>query len=497
MLVRDVDSAAGRSYDVVIVGGGIYGAMLALQATARGLHPLLVERHDFGSGTSFNSFRLIHGGLRYLQSLDIVRLRESVAERRWFLKHFPEQVMPAPCLMPLYGRGLRRCRIMQLALLANDLLSIDRNTGLRDDRRLPAGRILGRAETLRRCPQIDSHRLQGAALWWDASMPDSQRLLMEILRWSVSAGATVLNYVAAEKLLVDDGRASGIAARDRVSGRLHEFRGQRVINAAGPWVRETAAALDRDFAALFRPTLAWNILLDRPAPSESLLALQAADSEAQTFFLQSFKGRLLVGTGHADWAGGPDAPRPSRRQLEQTLAQVNSALPGLQLQGSEVIRVFSGLLPGRGARGQQLSDRPCLIDHGRQGGVQNLFSVSGVKFTTARRVAETALRLAVGRAAPAGAGQGERPAAVAPAVWSCRVTDAAGLEPYLPGLRRLIVEEAVLHLDDLVLRRTTLWESGVPAVQLAARLCELFTWDEPRRRAETARLAAAFDTVLA
>jgi len=497
MLIRDVNSAARQSYDVIIIGGGVYGAMLALQSAAGGLRPLLVEKHDFGSRTSFNSFRLIHGGLRYLQSLDIVRLRESVAERRWFLKNLPEHVMPAPCLMPLYGRGLRRCKVMRLALLANDLLSIDRNAGLREDRRLPAGRILGRAETLQRCPEIDHKRLEGAALWWDASMPDSQRLLMEVLRWSVSAGATVLNYVAAEKLLAEDGRASGIAARDQQTGLLHEFHGQRVINAAGPWVRETAALLDRDFEALFRPTLAWNILLDRPALSDSLLALQAADAEAQTFFLQSFKGRLLIGTGHAEWAGGPDAPRASRAQLEQTLAQVNSALPGLRLRGEDMIRVFSGLLPGRGVQGQQLSDRPCLIDHGSKGGVQNLFSVSGVKFTTARRVAEAVLRLAVGRAVAGGDIRQQRPAPVAPAVWTCHVPDIAGLEPCLPGLRSLIEQEAVVHLDDLVLRRTTLWESRVPAAQLAERLCDLFPWDRERRRAETDRLAAAFDTVLA
>jgi glycerol-3-phosphate dehydrogenase len=129
--------------------------------------------------------------------------------------------------------------------------------------------------------------------------------------------------------------------------------------------------------------------------------------------------------------------------------------------------------------------------------VPNLFSVSGVKFTTARRVAETTLRHALGRAVAGRDIRQQRPAPVAPAVWSCNVADIAGLEPCLPGLRSLIEQEAVVHLDDLVLRRTTLWESRVPAAQLAGRLCELFPWDEERRRAESQRLAAAFDTVLA
>lgn len=496
MIVRDVEHAAGEIHDVIIIGGGVYGCMVALEATARGLRPLLVENRDFGSQTSFNSFRLIHGGLRYLQSLDIIRLRESVRERGWFLRHFPDLVTPIPCLMPLYGRGLRRGGVFRLALLANDLLSYGKNTGLRKERCLPAGRVVDREETLRMCPGIDTRDLEGAALWWDASMQDSQRLLMEILHWAVAGGATALNYVQAGKLVLASGNAYGIEALDHCTGHRHEFRGRVVINTAGPWVRQTAAMLDRDYVELFRPTLAWNILLDRPPPSDCMLALQAADN-GHTYFLQPYKGRLLAGTGHAEWNGGPDDVSPTKAQIMDTLVQLNSAMPGLELEDSEIIRVFAGLLPGGGTGGQQLADRPAIIDHGRRGGVRNLFSVSGVKFTTARRVADSVLVHACGRRRARHDITRYQPSPVEKEIWSCRPADSAGFGRCMSGLRTLVEREAVMHLDDLVLRRSTLWEDSDLVRQFAEPLCDLFPWDEERKHVELDRLAATFASVLA
>jgi glycerol-3-phosphate dehydrogenase len=491
VLIRDVERAADETYDIIIVGGGVYGVMLALDATARGLRPLLVECRDFGSQTSFNSFRLIHGGLRYLQSLDFVRLRESVRERRWFLRHFPDLVVPVSCLMPLYGQGMRRAKVFSLALLVNDLLSFDRNVGLLPERCLSAGRVVDCEETLQYCRCINAENLEGAALWWDASMQDSQRLLMELLHWGAACGAIALNYLDARKLLVANGKVAGIEALDGCSGRIHEFRGKCVINATGPWVRQIATMLDRDYKALFRPTLAWSVLLDRSPPADCILA---AEHEGHTYFLQPYKGRLLVGTDHVEWHGGADDVSPTQAQVMKTLVGLNSSMPGLELDISEVIRVFAGLLPGRGTGGQQLADRPTIIDHGSQGGPRNLFSVSGVKFTTARHVAECVLDLALGRQRARRDIAQDQPDPVRADIWSCSPANSRELEQSLSGLRILVEQEAVMHLDDLVLRRSTLWESGHLLSQLAEPLCDLFSWDEERRRVELGRLAAAFAT---
>jgi len=108
MIKRAPAAAAAQRFDLAVIGAGIHGVCLALQAAERGLRVLLLERADFGSGASGNSLRVVHGGLRYLQSLDVARFRESVAERRWFARTFPGLVEPLPCLMPLYAEGLLR-----------------------------------------------------------------------------------------------------------------------------------------------------------------------------------------------------------------------------------------------------------------------------------------------------------------------------------------------------------------------------------------------------
>jgi glycerol-3-phosphate dehydrogenase len=123
IITRDPVGAVRGRYDLIVVGGGIYGVMILLEASRRRLNALLVERDDFGGQTSFNSLRIIHGGLRYLQTLDLHRFRESVSERQWFLRTFPDLIRPLPCLMPLHGDGLRRPPVLRAALAANDFLS--------------------------------------------------------------------------------------------------------------------------------------------------------------------------------------------------------------------------------------------------------------------------------------------------------------------------------------------------------------------------------------
>ncbi|RPH57928.1 FAD-dependent oxidoreductase, partial [bacterium] len=167
---RDPDDAAAGSSDLLVIGGGMYGAVLALEAARRGISTLLLERGDFGRETTWSSLRILHGGLRYLQRLDLPRFRESVGERRWFLRCFPDLVEPLPCLMPLHdpprGGRLRRPGIFRFALRVNDLLA--------RERALPPGRLLSAAETVELFPGVDRAGLRGGALWYDAVAKDPE-----------------------------------------------------------------------------------------------------------------------------------------------------------------------------------------------------------------------------------------------------------------------------------------------------------------------------------
>lgn len=428
VLPRDPQAAAAASWDLIVVGGGIQGVALALEASRRGQRALLIERDDFGCATSGSSLRILHGGLRYLQSLDLPRFRESVAERRWFLRHFPDLAEPLPCLMPLYdpprGGRLRRTSAFRLALAANDVLSRRRNEGVRADRWLPEGRVLEAAETLRLFPGADRQGLRGGALWYDGYLPDPQRLLIEMLRWACSLGAQALPHVEASGLLIDpvgNGRVAGVRAVDRVTGRSLELASSTVVSCAGPWSRTLAARFDRDLPELFRPVLAFNVLLDREPPSRCAVAVAAPGPGAQTWFLtpcgtgQTLAGTFYVPSGAAGSSTDLGAG-PREEDVTAFLGELDAALPGFGARGARVSRVLHGWLPAVADGSPEPASRPVIHDHGAAGGPEGLFSVSGVKLTTARAVAERALaRVFARRGSPLPALRpGERPPADPP-----------------------------------------------------------------------------------
>jgi len=477
VIERHPEAAVRRRYDLAIVGAGVYGIALTLEAARRGLRPLLVERHDFGGETSWNSLRIIHGGLRSLQRLDVRRFREMVDERRWWLRNFPELVEPLPCLMPLYGRGLRRPAVLRLALAASDLLSRQRNVGVRADRALPGGSILGPAETLAICPHLDRRSLLGGALWHDGFAPDSHRLLIEMLHWATACGAVVLNYVEATGLSVHHGKVTGLELRDADSGRMLEVEAPAVVNCSGPWCRQLAAAFDRDIPGLFHRSLAFNVCFDREPLAEAAVAVAPEVPQGRTYFLVPWKGRILAGTFHAKWSHSREQEGVDDRLLERLLDDLNGAIPGLDLQPQEALRTFSGLVPARRSGSDELVTRDVIRHHADHGGPEGLFSVSGVKFTTARGVAEKALRkIQAWRGAALSEPSGtRRPDTLHPSPWGefrkLQLNDSAEACRYL---RRLVGEEAVLHLDDLMYRRTD-WafdprESGSRATLVAQLL---------------------------
>lgn len=444
-------------FDLVVIGGGVYGIALALEAARRRLGVLLVERRDFGGETSWNSLHIIHGGLRSLQTMDLHRFREMVTERRWWLQNFPDLVEPLPCLMPLYGRGLRRPGVLRMALQATDLLSWSRNQGVRPDRSLPRGRVIGREATTSWCPALAHGNLRGGALWYDGFATDSHRLLVEMLHWATANGAVALNYTEATQLVVRAGKVAGLRCLDVDTGRTVEVEAPTIVNCAGPWCRDVASAFDRDLPELFPPSLAFNVLLDRPPPSQAALAVEPLSGGGRTYFLVPWKGRTLAGTFHASCGAEVSEAGIDDDLLRRFLDDLEASISGFDLETKDVLRVYSGLLPAKSVGSIDLALAEKIRHHADHGGPQGLFSVSGVKLTTARRVAEKTLRVIqqwCGKTLPALSGS-PRPETPNPLPWSElevlleRDTGAAQTH-----VRRLIAEESVLRLDDLLLRRT-------------------------------------------
>src|SRR6516164_9018860 len=232
-MIRDVERLADRTYDVLIVGGGIYGLAAAYDAAQRGLSVALVERDDFGSGSSFNHHRTIHGGLRYLQHFDVRRARESVRERRTIARIAPHAVRPLPFAVPLYPSLTRGKTAMRIGFLLDRVVAAGRNRGVAPSHRLPAGRVVSRATAIQNYPGLRRQRLTGAAVFYDYVTLEPDRLTFAFAIAAVEHGARIANHAEAIEPMADGRRVTGVRVRDRVSDKTLDVRAKVTVNATG------------------------------------------------------------------------------------------------------------------------------------------------------------------------------------------------------------------------------------------------------------------------
>jgi glycerol-3-phosphate dehydrogenase len=484
-LTRDPAHFSDENYDLIIVGGGIYGVMLSYEAIRRNLRPLMLEKNDFSNATSLNHLRTVHGGLRYLQKLDLPRFMESVSERKWFLQHLPQFVQAMPCIMPLYGKGLHRNWILRMALLLNDVLSFNRNSGVLKEKHLPHGQVISAQRTAQVFQNVDKKGLKGSALWYDGSIQEFQRLLMEIVNTSAFSGAQFLNYVEAKELLTSQGSVTGVVAQDLETRKSYEFKAPIVINAAGPWCRDIATQFDKDNVSLFKKRLLlWNVLFDREALSDYALGLTPERGKGRSYFFHPWKNRLLVGTGEIVVAKSETETTVPDDDMAEFIANINKMAPGIDLAEKDILRVYSGILPA--TEGGDLANREIILDHTTQDGPIGLYSVSGVKFTTSRLVAEKALNKIF--RCPTHKTHQELLDRKDKGSLSFKYDWNPTTETDLNILKDIVAKESVLHLSDLVLRRTSLGDNPKRALKILPQLKTLFQWDSQRWDNEVAQL---------
>lgn len=401
---RDLSQLTRRTFDVLIVGGGIYGACAVQEATLRGLSVALIDKADFGAATSANSLKIIHGGLRYLQQADIIRMRESIRERRTLLHIAPHLVHPMPVAVPTYGHGMKSKEIMSIALAMNDLVSFDRNQLGDPQKHIPHGRTISRDECLYLFPGIHEQGLTGAALFCDAQVFNSERLSLAFIRAAEKADAVVANYVEATRFLRQDGRVTGVCARDTLTDESFDIRARIVINMAGPWAQQM---LDNLGSAPKRPRIrlakAINVVTRRLFGQYALgvstrSSYQDRDAiinkGSRLLFIAPWRDYSLIGTAYSPCDDAPDTFKVTAENIKTFISEVNHACPGAQLTEDDVLFVHKGLLPMKDVHpgtGDVQLVKHYRIDDERSGGVPGLLTVVGVKYTTARDVAEKAI----------------------------------------------------------------------------------------------------------
>ena len=412
VLVRQTKRIETGDFDLLVIGGGIFGACAAWDATLRGLRVALVEKQDFASGTSANSFKMVHGGIRYMQHLDLARVRSSCHERSAFLRIAPHLVQPLPIVMPTFGYGTKGKPFLAAGMWAYDAATLDRNTRIPDrKRRIPRSRCWSRKQVLETFPDFSDPSLTGAAVFYDAQMYNPTRLVLAFIQSAAEMGAVPLNYMAARKIRVANGRVSGCLVEDILTGEQHEIACRSILNAAGPWAEEilddngllssaeAPPAYSRDSCFVIKRHFASDYALAIPgvnADSDALLS-----RSARHLFIVPWRDYTLVGVWHKIWKEKADAVRYDHGDLLSHIDEINAVYPALQLNANHVLMWNAGLLPfgDQDAEEENLSfgKRSSIIDHQKEHGIAGLVTLIGVRYTMGRADAARAVDLLVGQ----------------------------------------------------------------------------------------------------
>jgi len=400
-VIRNPQALAAKEYDLVIVGGGVYGISIARDAALRGLSVALVEMRDFGHATSSNHHKIIHGGFRYLQHADIARMREAIRERSALLRIAPHLVHPLPFLIPTYKRLLQRKLLLSLALKLNDLIGADRNRNLDSGNKIPQGRVISKAECATLCPGLDQQDITGGAIYFDGQVTNPDRLNLALLISAVQAGAHVANYVEATGFLRQRNQIAGVHIRDVLRGNSWTVRARVVVNCAGPWadrvlagvgvaVKPSLAGLCKSFVLVTRPLVS-GVAVGVPGRFEYVDRDAVVKKGFRYFFMIPWRKTSLVGTFQTPYDAEPESLKVSEKDIGEAIHTINEAFPAADLHRRDVLSVLRGIVPGSEDLDRsdvQLKKHYEIRDHAAEDGIDGLLSVIGVKYTTARNVAE-------------------------------------------------------------------------------------------------------------
>jgi len=371
-----------RTYDLVVIGGGITGAGVALDAASRGLDVLLIEKQDFGWGTSSRSTKLIHGGLRYLKQLEFALVYNVGRERKIAYTNAPYLVHPERMMLPFVKRGSLSPLSASIGLWLYELLA-----GVRKgDKR----KMLSKESTLLLEPLLNEDGLKGSAIYSEYRTDDA-RLVTEILKTAVQHGAQAINYAKAVETLKDSkGKLCGVLVEDQMTGKRHEIRAHYIVNAAGPWVDEVRKSDGKLKGKHLKLSKGVHIVIPyQKFPLAQSIYFDVGDG--RMIFAIPRNGVVYAGTTDTFYDGDADKVYADAKDVSYILDAINENFPSLNLSLDDVDSTWAGLRPliyeeGKSASEISRKDEIFISDSG-------LISIAGGKLTGYRLMAKKVTNL--------------------------------------------------------------------------------------------------------
>lgn len=382
-----VVDAQSREFDLIVVGGGVTGAACARDAALRGLSVLLLEKDDFASGTSSRSSKLIHGGLRYLETYQFHLVAESLRERELSLRIAPHLTRVDPFLYLIYDGDSYGMGMLNFALTFYDAAS-----GQWRKRR---HHMLSKQRVLEREPHLDPHGLRGGGLYYDV-LTDDARFTLDIAKGAADEGAVLINHIGVTGLVRDGERITGVETVDELTGEAATFRGKAVVNATGPWSGTLVAKEYGAPVAKLKPSKGVHIVLDKAVfPLNTAIFLRSPDDGRVTWPTPSLESdRVYIGTTDTEYTGDVDRVEPTEEDVRYLLNVANRTIPDAHVDESHIIGSWAGLRPLIApAPGTSVGN--ASREHRVETGPGGMITITGGKLTSNRVMAKHVVDRAV------------------------------------------------------------------------------------------------------
>ena len=516
MLARAADRR--DAWDMIVVGGGATGAGVAVDAAARGYAVLLLERGDFGAGTSSRSTKLVHGGVRYLRQGQVGLVLGALRERGRLRQNAPHLVRDLPFVLPCYRRW--DVAFYGLGLKAYDLLA--------GRHRFGRSAVIGAGDVRRRLPTVRAEGLRGGVVYHDGQFDDA-RLLIHLLRTAADRGAVVLNYAPVTALTRGSGGAvGGVVFRDLETGSEYRAAARVVVNAAGPFCDEVRRLADPGAPPLVAASQGSHVVLDRSFLPGDHALLVPRTPDGRVLFALPWHGHTLIGTTDVAITSVPREPHPTAAEIDFLLETAGRYLDRPPGQG-DVLSAFAGVRPlvrarpgaSRAGVGGLKPGRTAKLsrDHTVRADQPGVVTITGGKWTTYRQMAEDVVDLAAKLAglprrpcptrdlrvhgyhdAPGELGSLAAYGSDAPAIEALAAADPALAEPLHPALPYRAAEvvwaareEMARAVEDVLARRTrALFLNAAAAAAAAPRVAELLARELGRDEGWAAAQVRAF-----
>lgn len=377
-MLKAVRTRGAEPWDIVIIGGGATGAGVAVDAATRGYKTLLVEREDFGKGTSSRSTKLVHGGVRYLEQGNISLVMEALKERGLLRQNAPHLVHDLPFVVPNYSWW--EAPFYGIGMKIYDLLAVKYSFG--------RSHILSREETLERLPTIAQEGLRGGVVYHDGQFDDT-RLLTHLVMTAADHGATVLNYCPAVKLERDsEGFVNGVLLEDRETGEQIPVNAKCVVNATGIFTDEVRRMAEPEAEAMVSPSQGIHLVLEKSFLRAQTAIMVPRTSDGRVLFAIPWHGHTVVGTTDTPIDAPSYEPRPLEEEIAFVLETAGEYLSRKPTR-DDILSIYVGIRPLVKAAGSDASKTSALSrDHTIHIDGSGLLTIVGGKWTTYRHMAE-------------------------------------------------------------------------------------------------------------